>query len=94
MDIYDNDNGLVCPRDEDENIGNDRNFRHFHQNNHNPEKKRQEPFRANVNVVISNINIVHSHTSGVLHRRPFNPNSKLIPLNKLVKNGSCHGTNE
>ena len=42
---------------------------------------------------MSNINIPCSHTSGVLHIRPFNPISQLISLNMLVKNVYCHGTN-
>ena len=46
MEIDDNDNGIFCLRDEDENIGNCCNVRQFHQNNHNPEQNCQEPFRA------------------------------------------------
>ena len=42
---------------------------------------------------MSNINIFCSHTAGVLHLQPFNPNSQLILLNTLVKNGSHHGKN-
>ena len=42
---------------------------------------------------MSNINIVCSHTDGVLQIRTFNPNSLLILLNTSVKNGSLHGTN-
>ena len=39
-----------------------------------------------------NINIVCSHTAGVLHIRPFYPNRQLISFNPLVKNVSRHGT--
>ena len=46
MEIDDNDNSIFCLGDEDENIGNYRNVRQFHQNNHNPEQNGQEPFRA------------------------------------------------
>ena len=42
---------------------------------------------------MSNIDIVCSHFSGVLHRQPLNPNNQIISLNTLVKNGSRHGTN-
>ena len=93
MEINDNDNGLVILCDEDDNIGNDCNVRQFHQKNHNPEQNCQEPYRANVNLVMSNISIFRSHTSGVLYRRPFNTNNQLISLNTLVQNGSHNGTN-
>ena len=42
---------------------------------------------------MSNIDIVRSHTAGVVHRRSLNPNNQIIFLNTLVKNGSRHGTN-
>ena len=58
MEINYNDNGLVCPRDEDENIGNYRNVWQFHQNNHNAEENGQNPVCANVNLVMSNIDTV------------------------------------
>ena len=93
IEIDDNDNCLVLPLDEDDNIGHHRNVQQFHQNNHNVEQNVQEPFRANVNLVMSNIDIVRSHTADVLHRRPFNPNSQIISLNTLVKNRSRHRTN-
>ena len=42
---------------------------------------------------MSNIDIVRSHTAGVVHRRSLNPNNQIIFLNTLVKNGSRHGKN-
>ena len=93
MEINDNDNGIFLPRDEDDNIGNDSNVWQFHQNNHNAEENGQNPVCANVNLVMSNIDIVPSHTAGVVHRRPLNPNNQIILLNTLVKNGYRHGTN-
>ena len=75
MDINDNDNGIFRLRDEYGNIGNDCNVWQFHKKNHNPEQNRQEPFRENINLVMSNTNIICSHTAGVLHRLPFNTNS-------------------
>ena len=77
---------LFFPCDEGDNIGNNRNFRQFHQNNHNPEQNFQKPFRSNDNLAMSNINIVSSHTTGVLHLRKSNPNSQFISSKTLVKN--------
>ena len=42
---------------------------------------------------MNNIEVSCSQTAGVLQRRPFNPNSQLISLCNLVKNGSHHGSN-
>ena len=93
MDFDDNDRGLCFPRDEEDNIGNDRNVWQFYQNNHNPEQNSQEPFCASTNLVMSNIKICCCHTDGVIHRRSLNTNSPFKSLNTLVKNGYLHGTN-
>ena len=42
---------------------------------------------------MENIKVMRSHTAGVVQRRAFNPNSRIISLNTLLTNGSAHGTN-
>ena len=46
-----------------------------------------------VPISMENIELIQSNTPGVNLRQPFNPNSHLISLNKLISNGSHHGTN-
>ena len=50
-------------------------------------------FRPKKPISMENIEIIQSNTPGVNLRRPFNPNSQLIPLNELILNGSRHGKN-
>ena len=61
-------------------------------NNRN-DGSRSEPFCQNVSLLMTNIKIVRSHTAGVLFHRPFNPNSSLISLKSLIRDGARHGKN-
>ena len=56
-------------------------------------EEREEPFCENEILSMVNMSMVHSHTAGVVLRRPFNPNSHLISLRDLLLNGSQHGRN-
>jgi hypothetical protein len=97
MDEYNNGNdnmeifnvgGVVHERDDD-NANNGRNVR---PNNGN-QAPRTEPFLSNVDLNMENIEVSRSQTAGIMQRRPFNPNSRLISLHSLVTSGSRHGTN-
>ena len=82
--------GIVRPRP-DEDGEHDRSVRQNLGNYQLP--VRPNPFMANVELNMNNIEVSRSQTAGVLQRRPFNPNSQLISLHNLVTNGSQHRTN-
>lgn len=42
---------------------------------------------------LDNIKMVNSDTAGIVTKRPYNPNSKLISLDELINDGSTFGTN-
>ena len=48
-------------------------------------------FRCKIDISMENIELIQSNIPGVNLRRPFNPNSQIIPLNELITNGSHHG---
>ena len=82
--------GNVHPRPP-EDIQDNRNVRQNLGNYQLP--SRPDPFMANVELNMDNIEVSRSQTAGVLQRRRFNPNSLLISLHRLVTHGSHHGTN-
>jgi len=50
-------------------------------------------FERNVTLDMGNIQAVKNEMAGVITRRPFNPNSNLIPLSTLISTGAHHGVN-
>ena len=82
--------GVVHPRQPEDG----EHYRKTRQNRGNNQVTiRPDPFKANVELRMNNIDACPSQTAGVLQRRPFNPNSELVSLLNLVTNGSHHGTN-
>ena len=97
--VQNNNNGPVRPREDDDD---EDNFRNERRNIDEDDELsniqdrldvRKEPFCENEVISMVNMEMIRSHTTGVVHRRPYNPSSDIISLNELLTNGSQHGKN-